>query len=107
MKEAIIQKWVQDQLKKEFGPNLYIFKVPQGPYTSRRGLPDLVMCAMGKFVAIEVKTEVGHVTPLQDHEIKKIAEASGLSYVIYGKDLDLINRIVQDIRIVQDTRHGV
>ena len=101
MKEAIVQKWVQDQLKKEFGESLYIFKVPQGPYTSRRGLPDLIMCISGRFVAIEVKTETGSLTALQSHEIANVRKSGGLSYVIFGKDLDMIKCIVEE------ARHGV
>jgi hypothetical protein len=98
MSEAIVQKWVQDQLKKEFGSDIYIFKVPQGQYTSRRGIPDLIAGIHGQFVAIEVKTDVGKLTPTQTHEISKIQSAGSKVYTIFGKDVAMIQRIVGEIR---------
>lgn len=97
-KEAAVQTWVRDKLKDEFKSNIYIFKCPQGPYTSRRGISDLIMCICGLFVAIEVKTEEGKLTALQELEITKVREAHGLAFVIYGKDITLLNTIVGMIK---------
>lgn len=98
MKEADVQKWVQDQLKKEFDGEIYIFKVPQGQYTSRRGIPDLIAGIQGKFVAIEVKTEKGSLTKIQSHELQKIHAAGSFSCTIYGKDSAMIKTIVRMVR---------
>jgi len=86
MKEAVVQEWVKQYLTKEFGEDLYMFKVPQGQYSSRRGIPDLVCCVKGVFLAIEVKTEGGNLTKLQAHELRRIGKAGGHAYTIYGKD---------------------
>jgi len=98
MKESTIQKWVQDLLVKEFEEDIYIFKVPQGQYTSRRGIPDLCMCIKGMYVAIEVKTDNGSPTRLQVHEIDKINRAGGLGTVIYGKDEAKLQAIIRMVR---------
>lgn len=98
MKESEVQRWVQDFLKKRVGPNLYIFKVPMGQYTSRRGLPDLVMSMYGQFVAIEVKTDVGRLSPLQENEIKTINACGGLATTIYGKDQLLLERLIEKVK---------
>lgn len=84
MKEAHVQKWVKDQLKARY-PDCYVIKVAQGRY-STAGVPDLVACIDGKFVAIEVKTEKGKLSKLQEIAIESIREAGGVVEVIYGKD---------------------
>lgn len=100
MKEADVQKWVKEKLLEEFTQNIYLFKVPQGQYTSRRGIPDLVASILGLFVAIEVKMPAGTLTALQQHEIVKIEKAGGLSFVIYGKDEMMLKLIIREIRKV-------
>jgi len=90
-KEAIIQKWVKDQIEKKYGTDVYLFKVPQGPYNSRRGIPDLVMGIKGLFVAIEVKTDKGTLTKLQSHELFKISKAGCISLTIYGKSQPMLD----------------
>ena len=46
----------------------------------RNGTPDLLICLRGRFVAIELKREGKHVTPLQAHTLAKISAASGLAF---------------------------
>ena len=100
MKEADIQQWVKRKLEAAFPGKIYIFKVPQGPYGSRRGIPDLVAGVKGLFVAVEVKTETGKLTKLQEHEIKKINDVDSLAFTIYGRDQDAIDTIIRVINSV-------
>lgn len=97
MKESDVQRWVTNYLKNKFEDRIYIFKVPQAQYISRRGVPDLCMSIDGRFVAIEVKTEIGTLTKLQEYEIDRIRNANGLAYVIYGKNIDSLNDIIKSI----------
>jgi len=97
MKEADVQKWVQTKLKEAFAGDIYIFKVPQGQYTSRRGIPDLVAGIKGKFVGIEVKTDVGRLTKLQQLELDRIEAAGSASFVIHGKDESIMKIIIRRI----------
>ena len=97
MKEGLIQTWVVKSLEKAF-PKLYIFKVGQGQYLSRRGIPDLIACIEGHFIAIEVKTEIGKLTRLQEHELMKIKASGGLSVVMYGKDEKDMERLIKIIK---------
>jgi len=80
-----------------FGHNIYIFKVPQGQYASRRGIPDLCCCINGRFVSIEVKTDVGTLTALQSNEIKNIKTAGGIAFTIFGKDDALLNEFIRSM----------
>jgi Holliday junction resolvase len=43
---------------------------------NRNGVPDILTCINGQFVAFEVKTATGKLTQLQENNIEKI-KASG------------------------------
>lgn len=49
---------------------------------SRAGVPDVVCCYKGKFIAFEVKTMTGNASDLQKANIKKIRNSGGLGYVV-------------------------
>ena len=46
------------------------------------GIPDIIACVNGRFVAFEVKTEIGKTTALQDATIRKIINAGGTAVVV-------------------------
>lgn len=52
--------------------------------TTTNGTPDVLGCYMGMFVAVEVKTEVGVLSRLQEIKIKQIREAEGIAVAVYG-----------------------
>lgn len=62
---------------------------------TRDGVPDLLCCVNGKFLAIEVKRDDGEASKLQLHEIEEIKKAGGLAGVYYPKDFD---RLKEEIR---------
>ncbi len=57
----------------------------------RSGIPDILVCHRGTFIAIEVKRDVKHKpTKLQEHELWKVQKAGGWACVIHaGNLLDL------------------
>ena len=63
----------------------YCFKEHGGSYGSA-GIPDIICCYRGRFVAFEVKTEKGRTTKLQDLNIRKINEADGIAVVVRSVD---------------------
>ncbi len=52
----------------------------------RRGVPDLLICLNGQFVAIELKAEKKEPDPLQMFELNCIESASGLALVAYPEN---------------------
>jgi hypothetical protein len=48
---------------------------------SIKGSPDYVLCASGNFIGLELKTEDGIISPIQDAKMKCILEANGLALV--------------------------
>jgi len=75
MKESVIQKKIIDLVRSHGG---YIIKVITA---TSSGVPDLIACVKGKFIAIEVKTPTGIISPLQERNIKQIHKAAGVGII--------------------------
>src|ERR1035437_788638 len=59
------------------------FFMPFGGGYGRAGIPDVVACIHGHFLAIECKAGKGKTTALQDRELQRISDAGGESLVVY------------------------
>ena len=62
-------------------PNCFSWKEHGGMYGTA-GIPDIICCYYGRFVAFEVKTETGKLTKLQEATIRKIKEAKGQAFKV-------------------------
>lgn len=56
----------------------------------RSGVPDIICCLEGNFLAIECKAGKGTTTALQDRELQRIANAGGDTFVINEKNLNTL-----------------
>jgi len=89
-------------IRKDF-PFIFFFKA-HDRFTS--GIPDLILCVMGRFVAIELKFGKGKATPLQDHVITKINLAKGCAAVC--RNLEEVRHFLrQVIALIENERKGV
>ena len=79
MKESDIVKAILKYLKTV--PNCFSWKEHGGMYGTA-GIPDIICCYCGIFVAFEVKTETGKLTKLQEATIRKIKEAKGQAFKV-------------------------
>lgn len=52
-----------------------------GGQFQRAGLPDIIICYGGRFIAVEVKRPGRKATPLQQHVLDEIADAGGVAIV--------------------------
>jgi len=75
-KEAQIQKKILDHLNRL--PATVAWKIQNG---NERGIPDVLCCHHGRFVAIEVKCPGLHPTPIQRAQMDRITAAKGLAAV--------------------------
>lgn len=66
-------------------PNSIFFKIQQ---RAVRGVPDLIGCINGKFVALELKVDKHRADPLQAHYLKKIAESGGISFLVTPENFE-------------------
>ncbi len=90
MTEKQFQNKVISFLKAQ---NIYYVKVWGGGY-QKAGIPDLLCCIKGKFVALELKTEKGTATVLQKYNLFKIQEAGGYARVLRPSEFERFKREV-------------
>jgi Holliday junction resolvase len=91
--EAKVKKKVVDVLKKN---GAYYFFPATGGY-GRSGVPDIVCCYRGVFVAIECKAGTNKPTPLQQAEMGKIKQAQGFVLVVNETNIDDVSTLLRDI----------
>jgi hypothetical protein len=78
-KEKAITAAIMRELKTV--PDCFCWK-QHGGIHSTAGLPDIICCIGGRFVAFEVKTPHGKLTKLQESTIRKIKDAKGEAYKV-------------------------
>lgn len=85
--EARVKKRVREILDKFCAANPgYYFFPPANGY-GRQGIPDVICCIQGKFLAIECKANGGVPTELQNREAFKIQKAGGVTLLIDERTL--------------------
>ena len=62
-------------------PRCFCWKEHGGLYGTA-GIPDIIACVDGRFVAFEVKTETGRLTKLQEVTLGRIRDAGGRAYMV-------------------------
>lgn len=79
MREADIVRAILTHLRSLDG--CFCWKEHGGPYGTN-GIPDIICCYHGRFVAFEVKTDTGKTTKLQEAVIRKICRAGGSALIV-------------------------
>lgn len=74
----------------------YHFKVWGGGYQTA-GIPDIIACYKGKFIALELKTDIGKPSELQLYNIKKIIEASGYARTLKPSEFEDFKKEILDV----------
>lgn len=83
------EKVFENKLKKYLkSKGAWLVKYWGGGVYTQAGIPDLLICYKGKFIAIEVKAETGHASELQLRTIDDIKKAGGIAFVLFPKDFD-------------------
>ena len=79
----MLEKTITNQILKylKAQPECFAFKEHGGIYGTS-GIPDILCCYKGKFLAFEVKTPKGKLSKLQEITIEKICEAQGLAFKV-------------------------
>ena len=65
---------------------------------TRTGVPDILACVNGRFVAIEVKAQNGKPSDLQVYNIKKIREAGGISIILYPDGFEAFKHLIHKLK---------
>ena len=74
----------------------YFFPATHG--YGRSGVPDVICCVAGKFLAIECKAGANKPTALQVHEIEQIRSAGGVAVVVNEANWDSVREIIRKLK---------
>ena len=73
---------------------IYYFMPPANGF-GRAGIPDIIGCMDGHFIAIECKAGKGQTTPLQDRELNAILNAGGTVFIAREHNLDDLKLLLE------------
>jgi Holliday junction resolvase len=86
---------VKAQLRKKLDAlGIYHFMPPANGF-GRAGIPDVIGCYNGQFVAFECKAGKGKTTALQEREIARIQSAKGWAFVISELNVDHVEELLR------------
>jgi hypothetical protein len=79
-------------------PYCFCWKQHGGQYGTG-GLPDIICCINGRFIAFEVKTPDGKLTKLQEVMLQRITDAGGEAYKVTSLQevKEIINKTLEEI----------
>jgi len=77
-------------------PDCFCWKQHGGQFGTA-GLPDIICCLNGRFVAFEVKQPSGKLTKIQEHTIQKIHRAKGEAFKVTS--VDEVKEIIKNLNV--------
>ena len=75
----------------------YFFPATHG--FGRSGVPDVVCCIHGRFLAIECKAGTNKPTALQVREIEAIRSNGGTAVVVNEENWDMVRGLVRSLKV--------
>lgn len=84
----------------------WFIKYWAGSKFTKDGIPDILACVNGYFVAIEVKASNGRPSELQKHCVKEINKACGFAVILYPQDWELFKELVNHLINDEDYEAG-
>ena len=75
---------------------VYYFSPASNGY-GRAGIPDIICCVNGSFLAIECKAAKGTTTALQEREIAAIRSANGVAIIVNEGTVDMVRFWVDNL----------
>ena len=92
--ENRLKKFLEDE-------GCWFVKFFANAYT-KSGIPDILCCCNGYFLAIEVKAPKGKPSELQKWNIKMITLSNGIGVVLYPDQFDDFKELIRHLRDGED-----
>jgi len=92
--EKVVKDKVTSVLKSE---DIYYFFPATHGY-GRSGVPDIIACVNGFFLAIETKANGNKPTALQIREIQTIRRNNGVAVVVDETNWDMVRELVKKLK---------
>lgn len=82
------------QFLKEQG--CFFVKYWGGGRFTQDGVPDLLICCSGYFIAVELKATKGRPSELQIVKLKQITDAGGIGFLLYPQQFEDFKQFIKD-----------
>lgn len=93
--EKQFENKVKDYLRKN---KCWYIKYWGGGDFTKAGIPDLLVCVNGYFLAIELKSSRGKATELQKVQIDLIRKSGGIAIILYPSMFNEFTNLIQDLK---------
>lgn len=93
--EKRFENKIKEFLKEQ---GAWYIKYWAGSQYTKKGIPDLLACVNGYFIAIEVKATAGIASKLQLRHIDKIRNAGGFAFVVYPSGFDKLKEFIEGLK---------
>jgi hypothetical protein len=95
---ATPEKKVKDKVKALLASEGVYFFMPATHGFGRSGVPDIVACVNGLFLAIETKAGTNKPTALQVREIETIRRNNGVAVVVNEENWDMVRELIRKLK---------
>ena len=95
---ATPEKLVKNKVKALLASEGVYFFMPATHGFGRSGVPDIVACVNGFFLAIETKAGGNKPTALQIREIETIRRNNGVAVVVDETNWDMVRDLIKKLR---------
>lgn len=93
------EKTFENRIKKYLtSVGAWHLKYWAGAQFTKSGIPDILSCVNGYFVAIEVKAQEGKPTELQLHTIQQIRQSGGFAFVLYPSGYEKFKSFIDNLK---------
>lgn len=76
----------------------WVLKYWAGGGFTRSGVPDLLVCCDGFFIAVELKASRGKPSELQLRELHRIRDSGGIAVLLYPRDMNVFMQMILAIQ---------
>ena len=63
----------------------------------KSGIPDLLLCVNGAFIAVEIKGDTGKPSDLQRMNTARINQSNGVGIILYPNGFEDFKKIIQGV----------
>lgn len=89
------EKAFEDKIKRFLKARGYYFVKFFANRMTKTGVPDILACVRGRWVAIEVKAANGRASPLQLWNREQIRQAGGIAIILYPDKFEEFKELVK------------
>jgi hypothetical protein len=80
-------------------PLTWYYKVFGGGM-QKAGIPDIIACVNGHFVALELKSDIGRASELQKRNVRLINKSNGIAMIVHPNQFQDLKETLRNLLVV-------